>query len=203
MARFEGTLRRGDLATDPIEQFTAWYAQAEEEVPLADAVVLATADAEGAPAARFVLLKGFGPDGFKFHSDYRSPKAQQLEANPRASLVFWWRELGRQVRISGSVEKLSAEESDRYYETRPRERQLGAWASKQSQPVESRGALDALVEEADERFGGETPPRPEHWGGFRLLPEELEFWQQGTDRLHDRFRYRRVDDGWKIERLSP
>ena len=203
MADYEGKLRRRDLADDPFEQFAAWFTEAEKEVPLADAMVLATAGGDGAPAARFVLLKGFSADGFMFHTDYRSPKARQLEENPRAALAFWWSELGRQVRVSGPVEKLSGEESDRYFETRPRERQLGAWASHQSQPVESREALDALVDEAAERFGEGAPPRPEHWGGFRLLPEEVEFWQQGTDRLHDRFRYRREDDGWAIERLSP
>ncbi len=201
MAR--GSLHRSDLADDPIDQFAAWFAEAEQSAPLADAMVLATADVDGAPAARFVLLKGFGPDGFEFHSDYRSPKAQQLDANPRAALVFWWRELGRQVRISGRVEKLGGEESDRYFQTRPRERQLGAWASHQSQPVESRERLDALVAAADERFAGAAPGRPPHWGGYRLLAEELEFWNQGEERLHDRFRYRRDGAGWSIERLSP
>ncbi len=203
MAGYETTLRRSDLAEDPLDQFAAWFAEAEEKVPLADAMVLATAGSDGAPAARFVLLKGFGAEGFKFHSDYRSPKAQQLEANPRAALAFWWRELGRQVRISGGVDKLEADESDSYFLTRPRERQLGTWASHQSEVVESRERLDALVGEADERFSGATPERPEHWGGYRLLPDELEFWQQGSDRLHDRFRYRREGDGWAIERLSP
>ena len=203
MPGYEGRLRRADLEADAVEQFAAWYADAEKEIPLADAMVLATAGGDGAPAARFVLLKSFSAEGFSFHSDYRSPKARQLEENPRAALVFWWRELGRQVRISGPVEKLGTEESDTYFATRPRERQLGAWASRQSQPVESREALDALVDEADQRFSGEQPPRPEHWGGFRLLPEELEFWQQGDDRLHDRFRYRREDGSWAIERLSP
>ena len=203
MARYEGSLEREDLAEDPIDQFGAWFAEAEREVPLADAMVLATAGADGAPAARFVLLKEYGPDGFKFHTDYRSPKAQQLDANPRAALVLWWRELGRQVRVTGSVERLGAEESDRYFATRPRERQLGAWASRQSSPVESRERLDEQVREIDERFPDTAPPRPEHWGGFRLIPDELEFWQQGEDRLHDRFRYRRAGGGWSIERLSP
>jgi pyridoxamine 5'-phosphate oxidase len=203
MADYEGSLHRADLAGDPVDQFAAWYATAEQEVPMADAMVLATAGGDGAPTARFVLLKGFAADGFKFHSDYRSPKAQQLEANPRAALAFWWRELGRQVRITGAVEKLGGGESDRYFQTRPRERQLGAWASHQSQPVESRERLDALVSEVDERFAGGAPQRPEHWGGYRLLPDEFEFWQQGEERLHDRFRYRREGNGWAIERLSP
>ena len=203
MAEYEGRLHREDLADDPFEQFATWFQAAEDKVPLADAMVLATAGSDGAPAARFLLLKGFGPEGFKFHTDYRSPKAGQLEENPRAALAFWWRELGRQVRVTGPVEKLSTEESDTYFETRPRERQLGAWASHQSRPVESREALDALVDDAAERFGDGAPPRPEHWGGFLLRPEELEFWQQGDNRLHDRFRYRREGEGWKVERLSP
>jgi pyridoxamine 5'-phosphate oxidase len=204
MADYKGSLRREDLAADPIEQFAAWFAEAQRSVPLADAMALATVDARGAPAVRFVLLKGFGPDGFDFYTDYRSDKADQLEANPRAALAMWWRELGRQVRVSGSVTRLDESESDAYFRTRPREAQLGAWASEQSAPLQDRSALTRRVEEATQRFEGRDVGRPSHWGGFRLVPEEIEFWQQGEARLHDRFRYQRQPDGgWSVERLSP
>jgi pyridoxamine 5'-phosphate oxidase len=203
MDEHQAPLRRGDLADDPIEQFGAWFKQAQEEVPLAEAMVLATASADGAPAARFLLLKEFGPEGFVFHTDYRSAKAADLDANPRAALAFWWPQLGLQVRITGSVERLDSEASDAYFRTRPRERQLGAWASHQSQPLTDRAELERDLEAVSERFEGREVERPEHWGGYRVLPEAIEFWQQGTTRLHDRFRYRRDGDGWTIERLSP
>jgi pyridoxamine 5'-phosphate oxidase len=196
-------LRREDLADDPFEQFAAWFGQAKEEVPLAEAMVLATASTDGAPSARFLLLKDFGPEGFVFHTDYRSAKAGDLEANPRAALAFWWRELGLQVRITGGVERLDSEASDAYFLTRPRERQLGAWASQQSQPLADRAELERDLDAVTNRFEGQDVERPEHWGGFRVLPEAIEFWQQGATRLHDRFRYRRDGDGWTIERLSP
>jgi pyridoxamine 5'-phosphate oxidase len=203
MDEHQAPLRREDLADDPIEQFAAWFKQAREEVPLAEAMVLATASADGAPAARFLLLKEFGPEGFVFHTDYRSAKAADLDANPRAALAFWWPQLGLQVRITGGVERLDSEASDAYFRTRPRERQLGAWASHQSQPLTDRAELERDLEAVSERFEGQEVERPEHWGGFRVLPEAIEFWQQGTTRLHDRFRYRRDGDGWTIERLSP
>ena len=196
-------LRREDLADDPFEQFAAWFGQAKKAVPLAEAMVLATASADGAPSARFLLLKDFGPEGFVFHTDYRSAKADDLEANPRAALAFWWRELGLQVRITGRVERLDSEASDAYFLTRPRERQLGAWASQQSQPLADRAELERDLDAVANRFEGQDVERPEHWGGFRVLPEAIEFWQQGATRLHDRFRYRREGDGWTIERLSP
>jgi pyridoxamine 5'-phosphate oxidase len=196
-------LRREDLADDPFEQFAAWFVQAKKAVPLAEAMVLATASADGAPSARFLLLKDFGPEGFVFHTDYRSAKADDLEANPRAALAFWWRELGLQVRITGRVERLDSEASDAYFLTRPRERQLGAWASQQSQPLADRAELERDLDAVTDRFEGQDVERPEHWGGFRVLPEAIEFWQQGATRLHDRFRYRRDGDGWTIERLSP
>jgi len=203
MDEHKAPLRREDLADNPFEQFAAWFEQAQEEVPLAEAMVLATASADGAPAARFLLLKESGPEGFVFHTDYRSAKAADLDANPRAALAFWWPQLGLQVRITGRVERLGAEASDAYFRTRPRERQLGAWASHQSQPLSDRAELERDLEAVSERFAGEDVERPEHWGGFRVVPDAIEFWQQGSTRLHDRFRYRRDGDGWTIERLSP
>jgi pyridoxamine 5'-phosphate oxidase len=203
MSDWEGSLRRADLAADPVQQFAAWFAEAQESVPLAEAVALATADADAAPAVRFVLLKGFGPQGFDFYTDYRGDKARQLEANPRAAMVLWWRELGRQVRVAGPVKRLDAETSDLYFASRPREAQLGAWASEQSAPLKDRAELTTRLEEVSGRFEGREVGRPEHWGGYRLTPEEFEFWQQNAGRLHDRFRYRRKEGGWTIERLSP
>jgi pyridoxamine 5'-phosphate oxidase len=203
MASHEGSLHRDDLADDPIEQFAAWYAEAERATPLADAMALATVDVDGRPAVRFVLLKGFGPDGFDFFTDYRSDKAGQIEANPHGALALWWRELGRQVRVSGPVERLGPDASDIYFSSRPREAQIGAWASEQSATLDDRAELTRNVEEASRRFEGTDVERPPHWGGFRLRPEEIEFWQQGEARLHDRFRYRRSGDGWTVERLSP
>jgi pyridoxamine 5'-phosphate oxidase len=201
---YEGSLRREKLAADPIEQFTTWFTEAQRSVPLADAMALASVDASGAPAARFVLLKGFGTAGFDFYTDYRSDKASHLDANPRAALALWWPELGRQVRISGSVTRLDAGESDAYFRTRPRGAQLGAWTSEQSAPLRDRAELVQRFKEIESRFAGSEVGRPPHWGGFRLVPDAVEFWQQGESRLHDRFRYRRSGPaGWLIERLSP
>jgi pyridoxamine 5'-phosphate oxidase len=204
MAGYEGSLRREDLAADPIEQFGRWFDEAKQAVPLAEAMALASVDASGAPAVRFVLLKAFGPEGFDFFTDYRSEKGDQLDANPDAALAFWWRELGRQVRIAGPVTRLSEAESDEYFATRPREAQLGAWASEQSMPLSDRAELTHQVEVESQRFEGREVERPPHWGGFRVVPDQIEFWQQGEARLHDRFRYRRQPGGgWSIERLSP
>lgn len=197
-------LRRADLAADPIAQFADWWSAVEREVPLPDAITLATVGAGGAPDARMVLLKGFGPDGFRFFSNYESAKGAQLALDPRAALVIYWRELDRQVRVRGAAERLSAEDSDAYFETRGRESRLGAWASPQSRPLPGRGDLERRLAEAEGRFA-ETPdiPRPPHWGGYLLRHDEVEFWQGQQARLHDRFLYARDERGWRIDRLGP
>jgi pyridoxamine 5'-phosphate oxidase len=196
-------LERSDLGDDPIAQFGEWYRAAVAEVPLADAVCLATVDADGAPDARMVLLKGFDAEGFRFHTNYASAKAEQLAGHSAAALVVYWRELDRQVRLRGMVERLSAEASDAYFATRPRESRLAAWASPQSRPIGDRAELDALVGEVTRRFEGSDVPRPEGWGGYLLRPNVLEFWQGQVGRLHDRFRYTRGGEGWRLERLAP
>jgi pyridoxamine 5'-phosphate oxidase len=196
-------LDRAMLAPDPIAQFAAWWEVAEAEVPLPDAMTLATGDADGAPDARMVLLKGFGADGFRFFTNRESAKAEQLAVIPRAALVLYWRELDRQVRIRGAVEPLSDAESDAYFATRPRDSQLGAWASPQSRPLRDRAELDARLREVAERFGEGEVPRPPDWGGYVLHHDQVEFWQGQVGRLHDRFAYRRDADGWLIERLGP
>lgn len=193
-----------DLSADPLELFAAWYALAEEEgVPLAEAVCLATVDSEGRPDARMVLLKGFGPDGFRFFTNRGSAKGGQLAAHPAAAMVLYWRELDRQVRVRGAVEQLADAHSDEYFATRPRESRIGAWASPQSAPIADRAELDAMVSAVEERFGDGEVPRPPHWGGYLLVPDSIEFWQGQVGRLHDRFRYERAGDGWRYERLGP
>jgi pyridoxamine 5'-phosphate oxidase len=196
-------LRRSALADDPIEQFREWYERASKEVPLADAMALATVDGDGFPDARMVLLKGFGADGFRFFTNLNSAKARQLEAFPRAALILYWRELDRQVRIRGEIEKLPAAADDDYFATRPTEARLGAWASPQSAPLPSREALDERLREVTERFGDADVPRPEFWGGYLVRPDRIEFWQGQAARLHDRFLYARGGDGWSIQRLAP
>jgi pyridoxamine 5'-phosphate oxidase len=195
-------LDRAHLDPDPIAQFRDWYERAEREAVLPEAVALATVDDRGAPDARMVLLKGLADDGFRFFTNYGSAKAEQLEAGA-AAIVAYWRELDRQVRIRGPVERLTAADSDAYFATRARDSQIGAWASPQSRPIESRDELDRMVDEADARFEGDDVPRPPHWGGYLLRPETIEFWQGQVGRLHDRFRYAREGDGWRIERLGP
>ncbi|MDX6595034.1 MAG: pyridoxamine 5-phosphate oxidase [Solirubrobacterales bacterium] len=198
-------LRRADLAEDPIEQFDRWYQLAAGEVPLPEAMTLATVDSDGAPDARMVLLKGHGPDGFRFFTNYESAKAGQIAADPRAALAIYWRELDRQVRVRGSLERLPAAESDAYFVTRLRESRLGAWASPQSQPLPGRDDLERRLAEVEAEWEGvEEIPRPGHWGGFLLRPETVEFWQGQRARLHDRFLYRReAAGGWRLERLAP
>jgi pyridoxamine 5'-phosphate oxidase len=196
-------LRRSDLRDDPAEQFAAWYEQARKEVPLPEAMALATVDADGQPDARMVLLKGFDRDGIRFFTNYESAKGAQLESGAGAALVVYWRELDRQVRVRGTVERLAPAESDAYFATRSRDSQLGAWASPQSQALESREELDDRVREAEARFGQGEVRRPAHWGGYLVRPRTIEFWQGQVGRLHDRFRYARGGDGWAIERLAP
>ena len=196
-------LERGDLDPDPIAQFHGWYERARAEVPLAEAMTLATVDAGGAPDARMVLLKGADPAGFRFFTNYESAKGVQLAADRRAALVIYWRELDRQVRARGTVEPLPENESDAYFATRARDSQIGAWASPQSRPIETRAELDRRAEEQAARFGDGDIGRPPHWGGYLLRPESIEFWQGQVARMHDRFRYTRAAGGWRIERLGP
>jgi pyridoxamine 5'-phosphate oxidase len=197
-------LRKTDLAPEPLEQFRRWYADAEAAGMRApQALALATATKDGAPSVRMVLLKSADERGFAFFTGYRSRKAGELDANPRAALLFHWEPLGRQVRIEGSVERVSAQESDDYFATRPRGAQLAASASRQSSVLSDRDELDERVAQLDRQYAGGGVPRPDHWGGYRLTPETYEFWQHRDDRMHDRLRYRRSDGGWTIERLSP
>jgi pyridoxamine 5'-phosphate oxidase len=197
-------LRREDLLDDPIEQFRRWLGDAEgAAIPLPNAMAVATADAEGRPSVRHVLLRGIDRRGFTFFTNYESRKGRQLAENPHAGLVFLWKRLDRQVNATGTAERIEPAESDAYFATRPREARLGAWASAQSSVLASREQLDEQVAETERRFAGLDVERPPHWGGFVVRPETVEFWQGRRSRLHDRFRYTREDGTWRIERLSP
>jgi pyridoxamine 5'-phosphate oxidase len=197
-------LRREDLLDDPIEQFRRWLGDAESAgIPLPNAMAVATADAEGRPSVRHVLLRGVDERGFTFFTNYDSRKGRQLAENPHAGLVFLWKLLDRQVNATGTAERVDPVESDEYFATRPREARLGAWASAQSSVLDSREELERRVAEADERFAGVEVPRPPNWGGFLVRPDTVEFWQGRRSRLHDRFRYAREDGRWRIDRLSP
>jgi pyridoxamine 5'-phosphate oxidase len=196
-------LSEGDVASDPLVQFERWFDRAAGLVRMPEAAAIATATSEGRPSVRMVLVKAWSDDGFLFHTNYGSRKGRELEANPFGALLFHWDPLGRQVRIEGPVERATSRESDDYFATRPLGAQIGAHASRQSRPVDSRATLDRRVEELTGRFAAEAVPRPDWWGGFRLRPRLYEFWQNRDDRLHDRLVY--VPDGhaWRISRLQP
>ena len=199
-----GALRRSDLDHDPIAQFRGWLADADSAgVPLANAIALATVDADGTPSVRHVLLRGIEPDGFVFYTNHSSRKGRALAADPRAAFTVLWRELDRQICVRGRVERVANPTSDAYFASRPREAQVGAWASRQSERLTDRTQLEGQLAKATERFRGAVVPRPPFWGGYLLSPDEVEFWQGRPFRLHDRFRYRREGGGWRIDRLSP
>lgn len=196
-------LRRRDLDPDPFAQFRGWFGEAQAaELPLAEAMTLATATAEGAPSARMVLLKGVDR-GFVFFTNYESRKGRELEANPRAALLLHWQPLGRQVRVEGTVERATLEESAQYFASRPRAAAIGAWASPQSEPIPTRAHLEERLAAAAAEHEGDEIPLPPAWGGYRLVPTRFEFWQHGEDRLHDRFVYEPEAGGWRITRLAP
>lgn len=197
-------LTEDDLAGDPLTQFRAWLSDAVATgQPDVNAMVLATADERGRPATRTVLLKGVDEHGFAFYTNRGSRKGRHLAVNPQAALTFFWAGLVRQVGVVGRVEVLDDETSDGYFASRPRGAQIGAWASRQSEPVVSRAAIEEARDAAAARFGGERIPRPPGWGGYLLVPDEVEFWQGRPDRLHDRLRYERGGDGWSVIRLWP
>jgi pyridoxamine 5'-phosphate oxidase len=204
VTEFAQPLREEDVDADPLRQFQAWFEAAGESGERApEAMALATATAAGAPSVRMVLLKQADEDGFVFYTNYESRKGGELQGNPQAALLFHWDRLGRQVRIEGPVERVSAEETAAYVRGRPRGSQLSALASPQSRPVPNRRALEQRVEELAAVYAEGEPPVPESWGGFRLVPRSYEFWQHRDDRLHDRLLYRRGTEGWQLVRLAP
>jgi pyridoxamine 5'-phosphate oxidase len=198
-------LHEADVDANPFRQFQVWFDQAvAAALPEPNAMTLATATPDGVPSARVVLLKGFDERGFIFFTNYESRKGQELARNPQAALVFWWAELERQVRIEGRIEKVSAQETEAYFHSRPIGSQLGAWASKQSQVIASRDVLEQQLAEFKASYENQVIPCPSHWGGYRLIPNAIEFWQGRSSRLHDRLLYKQADNGsWSIQRLSP
>jgi pyridoxamine 5'-phosphate oxidase len=197
-------LARRDLDPDPIKQFAIWFTAAVEAgIREVNAMTLATVSPENRPTARVVLLKGYSHNGFVFYTSYRSEKGRHLAKNPGAALVIHWKELERQIRIEGTVKKISREESRRYFHSRPLGSQLGAWASHQSEVIDARRILEARLAEMEERFAGKEVPLPANWGGFVVRPDRMEFWQGRPNRLHDRFRYTRAGADWQLDRLAP
>ena len=197
-------LNEPDADPNPVEQFRRWFDEAlAADLHEPNAMTLATATPDGRPSARIVLLKGFDERGFVFYTSYEGRKSRELEANPLCALVFYWGELERQVRVEGRASRLPGDESDAYFEARPRGSQLGAWASEQSRPVSDRGVLEERLRELESRYDGREVPRPPFWGGWRVEPRAMEFWQGRENRLHDRLRYRRAGDLWERERLQP
>jgi len=200
----EGGLFEENVNPDPFKQFSVWLEDAlAAKLPQPLGMALATANLDGRPSVRMVLLRGVSERGFCFFTNYESRKATELQINPRAALVFYWAELDRQVRVEGTIERLSVEESDAYFQTRPRGSQLGAWASPQSQIIPNRELLERNLQELTAKYGSGQVPRPPHWGGYRLVPEAIEFWAGGDNRLHDRLRYTREGQGWTLQRLAP
>ncbi len=197
-------LHRADLDDDPIIQFEQWFSKARElELHEPNAMTLSTIGLDGCPASRTVLMKFFDKRGFVFYTNYGSAKAKELVENPQAAMLFPWLPLERQVRISGTVEKVSASESLKYFASRPRESQIGAWVSDQSSVIDSRALLMNKLEELKQKFAGGEVPLPSFWGGYRIIPTRIEFWQGGKGRVHDRFLYTREHEQWRIERLAP
>ncbi len=198
------SLDESDVVKDPIQQFSKWWDEAmNSEIDEVNAMTLATADAAGKPSARIVLLKGFDENGFVFFTNYNSHKAEDIAANPFVSLVFFWKELERQVRVEGIISKVPSEDSDTYFNSRPVGSRIGAWASPQSKVIVSREIIEEKVQELEKSFENKAIERPPHWGGYVVSPQLIEFWQGRPSRLHDRIQYTKAENAWKIERLAP